>query len=273
MMISNNALTTFALCNPEETMNKYQNYILNKIGSKFIYALYFPISSNSADYSSDYGSFDGASNSFNIKQDEDITKTRYAIVINTDKLNPLDSVSAQKNDQWLEIPFENNQYVIITDFNDRINTIRFSFIDKIADDYILKVTYTEADKEHYYAKLEQTKRRNLLATAAVKSSTGADLVNIYFQPCCNEYDHSEIKLFVPKTTMDQSTETPSDWYIIKNYNVSTGDFYKSISGLAYGKYAFVLSQYNKNNQLLLETDYMMFSIDKPAFSVYRTPFM
>lgn len=182
------------------------------------------------------------------------------------EVNPLASLSIRKNNQWEEIPFANNQYKIIADFDDRIDTIKFSFVNKIADDYILNVTYTEADKEQYYAKLEQERKDKLLTTVEIKVSTGADLVNIYFQPCCDEYDHTEIKLFVPKdyvTTGGHDQKKPSDWSIIKKCDVPTEDFYQSITGLAYGKYAFILKQFDKNNQLLLETNYIEFSIMEP----------
>lgn len=150
--------------------------------------------------------------------------------------------------------------------NSKAKSVKVSFVNKIADDYILNVTYTEADKEQYYAKLEQERKDKLLTTAEIKVSTGADLVNIYFQPCCDEYDHTEIKLFVPKdyvTTGGHDQKKPSDWSIIKKCDVPTEDFYQSITGLAYGKYAFILKQFDKNNQLLLETNYIEFLIMEP----------
>ena len=53
--------------------------------------------------------------------------------------------------------------------------------------------------------------------------------------------------------------------MIKKSKVDIEDFYKSIGGLAYGKYSFILRQYDKNNNLLLETSYIEFSIDKPTY--------
>lgn len=54
------------------------------------------------------------------------------------------------------------------------------------------------------------------------------------------------------------------WSVIKKCDVPIDDFYMSINGLAYGKYAFVLRQFDKNHQLLFETDYIGFSIDEPV---------
>ena len=253
-------------------MNKYQKYILDSLnnGNNFVFSCCRPIGDEIIGDSKIYGTFDKTIDSFNITQDDDITKTQYSLIIDIKQIevNPFNVISVYKNNQWIEIPYVNKQYKIVADFNDRIDAIKFSFVNKIADDYILKVTYTESDKEQYYAKLEQERKDNLLTTAAIKVSTGLDLVNIYFQPCCDEYDHTEIKLFIPKDNvtvggLHSSEQQSSRWSIIKKCNVPTEDFYKSINGLAYGKYAFILKQFDKNNQLLLETDYILFSINKP----------
>ncbi len=182
--------------------------------------------------------------------------------------NPFEDIFVYKNNQWIEVPCINKQYKILVDFNDKTDAIKFSFVNKIANDYILKVTYTEADKEQYYSKLEQAKKDSLLAAAEIKVSTGADLVNINFQPCCDEYDHTEIKLFVSKDYATVGSpygpvQKPSSWSVIKKCDVPADDFYKSINGLAYGKYAFILKQFDKNNQPLLESDYIEFSIYEP----------
>lgn len=253
-------------------MNKYQEYILKSlsIGKNFIFSQCCSIESENTKASEECGTFDKTSDSFNITQDEDITHTRYALIVDTKiaSVNPINGVFARRGEQWKEIPCENNRYRIVVDFNERTDAIKFTFTNKLADDYILKITYTEADKEKYYAKLEQERKENLLKAADIKVATGDSLVNIYFQPCCDKYDHTEIKLFVPKDYVTVGgpygpVQKPSSWAVIKKCDVSTEDFYKSISDLAYGKYAFILKQFDKDNQLLLETDYIIFSIDQP----------
>ena len=257
----------------EEIMNKYQKYILTKIemGKNFVFSHCCPIDSENATDLNKYGTFDESVDTFNITQDEDITKTQYSLIIDMEdvKANPFEGIFAHKDNQWIEVPCVNKQYKILVDFNDKTDAIKFSFINKIANDYIIKVTYTEADKEQYYAKLEQARKDSLLATAEIKVSTGADLVNIYFQPCCDEYDHTEIKLFVPKDYVTVGgpygpVQKPSSWSVIKKCDIPVDDFYKSINGLAYGTYALILKQFDKNNQPLLETDYIEFSIKEPV---------
>ena len=51
--------------------------------------------------------------------------------------------------------------------------------------------------------------------------------------------------------------------MIKKCKVDPDDFFKSINGLANGKYSFVLRQYDKNSNILLETGYIEFTISTP----------
>lgn len=251
-------------------MNEYQKYIFKKFdhANNFIFTSCQPVDDGLDGSLEQYGVFDGETDTFHIKQDDDINKTKYILLMDTNSIylyhfQPFEEVLVYKNNQWETLPSENGQYRLIADFNDRISKIRFVFANNIADDYILTLDYTEADKEKYYAKLAEEKKENLLATAEIKISTGADLANIYFQPCCEEYDHSEIQLFIPKDS-DSSLQKSTNWSLIKKCAVPTDDFFKSIGGLAYGQYAIILKQFDKENNLLIETDYMTFSIRKPT---------
>ena len=245
-------------------MNKYQKYILDSIanGNNFVFSLCCPTDSENSNNTTTCGTFNSELDSFNITQVDDITKTQYVLIIdlNNTEANPFEVVSVRKNNQWIEIPFTSNQYKIIADFDDRIDAIKFSFVNKIADDYILSVTYTEADKEQYYAKLEQERKDKLLTTAEIKVSTGADLVNIYFQPCSEDYAHTEIILY-------------KDSMMLAKYKVAEEAFFKSISGLAYGKYEFILKQFNNKNECILETNKINFSLSRPNFGGKPTVFI
>ena len=97
------------------------------------------------------------------------------------------------------------------------------------------------------------------------------MVNIYFQPCCEQYEHTEIMLFIPKEEIVKGytgdgrkvVEIPA-WSMIKKSIVDAEDFYKSIGGLARGKYSFVLRQFDSKGALLIETDKIEFSITAPV---------
>lgn len=141
------------------------------------------------------------------------------------------------------------------DFENRVEKVKLTFADNIVDDYIFSIQYVEADKDLYYKKQADAKRNTYIEAAQIKHSIGADLVNIYFQPCCDEYCKTEITLY-------------KDNMMLAKYRVDEECFFKAIIGLAYGKYAFVLKQFDSNGEALFETDKMEFSIAKP-----QQPFM
>ena len=242
-------------------MDKYQKYILEKYGirSNFIFYRCNPIVENKLVNEGiiQYGEFDIESDSFTIKQDEDINLLEYALVL-VNKIDIFSNIAICKNDEWTDIALtmENNvpTYKIIVNFNDRIEKIKFEFKNQLADDYIISVCYQEADKEKYYAKKEQERKDNLLKTANIKVSTGADLVNIYFQPCCDSYARTEITLY-------------KDNMMLAKYKVDEETFFKSINGLAYGKYEFILKQFDDKGNIILETDKISFSLSRPNYGV------
>ena len=240
-------------------MDKYQKYILEKYGirSNFIFHRCNPIVENKLVNEGivQYGEFDIESDSFTIKQDEDINLLEYALVL-VNKIDIFSNIAICKNDVWTNIALtmENKvpTYKIIVNFNDRIEKIKFEFKNQLADEYIISICYQEADKEKYYAKKEQERKDNLFTTANIKVSTGVDLVNIYFQPCCDEYARTEIALY--KENM-----------LLAKYKVDEETFFKSIGGLAFGKYEFVLKQLDKDNNIILETQKIAFSISAPNY--------
>lgn len=205
-----------------------------------------------------------------IQQDEDITITKYLLSISNEFIQKAYSI---KGDSITELTkkesyLSSKTFHMELDFENQIDAIKIEFINNLADDLILPVIYKEADKEAYYAKKEQEYKNNLLKTADIKVSTGADLVNIYFQPCCDKYEYTEIQLYIPKEFVTVGgpygpVQKPSSWSMIKKCKVDPEEFYKSINGLANGKYSFILKQYDKENVIILETGYIEFTISKP----------
>ena len=104
----------------------------------------------------------------------------------------------------------------------------------------------------YYKEPEIDNKKIYLEKMNVSHSTGNDLVNIYFQPCCEEYERTEITLF-------------KDNQMLAKYKVEDGVFFKSIGGLAYGTYEYIVKQYGKNDNLILESEKIKFSIDIPNY--------
>ena len=226
------------------------------------------------------GAFSLENDTYTVTQNEDITKTQYiltinAVIIDEKNLNPFSEIDVFIKNKWEKVTCSENEYRIILDFNCPTEKIKFIFNDNLADDYILTIKYKAADKEKYYAKIAEEKEEALKAAAQIKVSAGSNLVNIYFQPCCNEYDHTEIQLYIPKEYVTVGgpygpIEKPSTWSMIKKCKILPEEFYLSIGGLAYGEYAFILKQYDSNNNIIFETDYTTFRIHKPSTPSYGT---
>lgn len=220
------------------------------------------------------GTFDFTTDVFTLAQ-EDVFSTCYLfnMPMNSNILN----CHFFADNAWHDANKADGFYSVLLDFENRIETIRIIFTDRIIDDYTFTIKYVEADKQAYYAQEEKKKAQEekkkklaLRKAADIRCATGADLVNIYFQPCCDNYEYTEILLFIPKEKIHRGwtsngreiVEIPS-WMLIKKCKVAVDDFFKSIGGLAIGTYSFVLKQYGKNEEVLLETEHIEFSIKAP----------
>jgi len=226
------------------------------------------------------GVFDFDKNVITIKQDEDILSTVYIYVIKkyyyesiykcafkradfycqSDVDNwatdYLDGVSVTRNGvDWEKLNEKGSlqdEYQLVLDFNDRVSKVKFSFVKGLADDYIMDVVYVESDKDSYYRKKAEEARRALIEKAKINVSTGVNLVNINFAPCCDKYDRAEIELYTHDNLMAK-------------YNVPKELFFKSIDGLAYGTYSFILTQYDKDGKIIIQTNKKTFCIPKPRY--------
>ena len=194
---------------------------------------------------------DCETDTFILQQEEDIHSTKYTFGIYDNSL--ITKCFSLKNNKWQELEkSQPNLFSCVLDFDDRVEKIKICFKDDMADDYVFSIVYQEADKEAYYAKQEQQKKDSLLKAAKISHSTGNDLVNIYFQPCCDEYERTEITLY-------------KDSQMLAKYKVDDGVFFKAITGLAYGTYEYVVKQFGANNKLLLETNKIKFTLSRPNY--------
>lgn len=243
-------------------MDKYQEYLFNFSGSYYRLSVCGKSSLEKVVFE----------DKIIFKQNEDITITDYIFYVAN---MGIESVFAITNSKETPLAQEldsqeksKNRFLLPIDFNDKIDAIKIIFKNNLADDLILPVLYEEADKEKYYAKKEQERKDGLRKAAAITHSTGADLVNIYFQPCCDEYEYTEIYLYIPQSHVTVGSphgpvKKPSSWQLFKKCKVDAEDLYKSINGLAYGTYAYVIKQFDKKGNLLLKTEYITFSLKAP----------
>ena len=239
-------------------MNKYQKAVLeNEKGKSF-----FSCSSKKSGALLNAG-FDYDADCYKLLQEEDIFSTQYEFIVKAN--SNIESCEFCINGEWHTAERKEGNFLLVLDFNSRTEKIKLTFADNIADDYIFSVQYVEADKDLYYQKQEADRKANMLQSAQIKHATGADLINIYFQPCCFEYDSTEILLFIPKDFERVGgprgpIDKPVSWTLIKKCNIPKEDFYKAITDLAPGTYSFIIKQYGKKADLLMETEHIEFQI-------------
>ena len=222
-------------------MNKYQEFLIGKCFRRF--------DRNNRKYLK----FVEENDKIILEQDENIELVDYNLTLSNIYVETIEKILILKNDKWKEV--ETNETISINlKFLDKTQKIKFVFKNNIADDYVVDIEYIEANKEIYFAKKEQEHKESLLKTANIKVSTGVNLVNIYFQPCSDKYARAEIILY-------------KDNMMLAKYKVDEETFFKSITGLANGKYSFVLKQYDNNSSIILETNNIDFIISTPRQQV------
>ena len=245
-------------------MDKYQKLLVQKARIKEW--LYFENNGVSDEESSKYWKrvvFDENNDRVTILQDENPSIVDYILIVFGESF--INAIEVYKKSKWEKVEKSTFKtrwaaFRLNINFDDRIEKVKVSFRDNLADDYIIDVKYQEADKEKYNEKLAMEHKVELLKVANVKVSTGMDLVNIYFQPCCDSYARTEIILH-------------KDNMMLAKYKVDEETFFKSISGLAYGKYEFILKQFDDKGNIILETDKMSFSLSRPNYGGKPTIFI
>lgn len=245
-------------------MDKYQKVLLESNDKN---SFYYCVSVKNGG-GSPSTKFDYNTDVFTLTQDEDIFSTKYALVIKTN--SNIETCTIFVNGEWQSASRKGSAFSVELDFENRVEKVKLTFADNIVDDYIFSIQYVEADKDLYYQKQEADRKANLLAAAQIKHSTSSDLINIYFQPCCDKYEYTEILLYIPQeenfkgwTGDGRKVVEILSWSMIKKCKVSPEDFYKSINGLAPGTYSYVIKQYDKKDELLMETEHFEFRIQKP----------
>lgn len=245
-------------------MNKYQLAVLNNEESKTFYSC---TSQKTCCVLSDNFNYDN--DTYVLNQDEDIFSTQYEFVIKTN--SNIESCTCFVNGEWQNASKKGTAFSVMLDFECRVEKIKLVFADGIVDEYIFSIQYVETDKEAYYQKQAENTRKAYIEAAQIKHSTGADLANIYFQPCCNDYKRTEIELwiadgkFAPRHGMCVTFYTPQltggeAKQMIAKFNIEDGMLFKAINGLAVGVYAYKVRQFNKNDEMLFESDFAFFNI-------------
>ena len=222
-------------------MNKYQKYFLKEDAYIDCFALGSDINC-SLDRTLENGVV-------RIKQNEDISIKEYTLA----SRYPFDYLC---ENEWRKSSKMGNRVWQIAKFDWAvpIEKVRFLVDNEFVEALEINIEYEFADVEAYDKKQEQKRKNDLIEKASIKHSTGADLVNIYFQPCSSDYIRTEIALY-------------RDGLMLSKYKVDEESFFKSIGGLAYGTYSFIVKQFDKSDNLLLETEHIEFTLKAPKAPV------
>lgn len=222
-------------------MNKYQKYFLKEDAYIDCFALGSDINC-SLDRTLENGVV-------RIKQNEDISIKEYTLA----SRYPFDYLC--ENEWRKSSKMENRVWQIAKfDWAVPIEKVRFLVDNEFVEALEINIEYEFADVKAYNKKQEQKRKNDLIEKASIKHSIGADLVNIYFQPCSSDYIRTEIALY-------------RDGLMLAKYKVDEESFFKSIGGLAYGTYSFIVKQFDRNDNLLLETEHIEFTLKSPKAPV------
>ena len=205
-----------------------------------------------------------------VKQDENYNITKYYI-----RFQATIDKAIVNGKEYLPQTIATSSYpsvVVPVDFENQIKEITLSFHDAI-EPITIPVEFVAVDRKIYDDKVAKENQARLEQIAEIKVSTGADLVNIYFQPCSDNYDKTVIELYLANGKYSQCPRVMGKhdvWHptllsatpgqMIGKFTVEDGMFFKSIGGLAKGAYGYRLSQYNIKGELLFSTDYAYFAI-------------
>ena len=245
-------------------MNKYQSFIFGKSLDN-VKCQSVPMG---LDKNAQYVNYLKEDDKLIITQDSDITIIDYVVSINDLEIDAIDKIEVLKEDKWYEIHKNNTIYIELS-FVKKASQIKFSFKNNIADDYIINIEFIESDKEQYYAKKEQERKETLIKNTQIKHSTGPDLVNIYFQPCNEQCVKTEIELWIAKGKRENHhgmlAYVPrliggEPEQLMAKYIIEEGIYFKAINGLAKGVYGYKIKQYDKDNNIIMESEFNYFDI-------------
>lgn len=246
-------------------MNKYQKVLLESNDkNSFYYCVSVKDGGGSPNVVFDYDN-----DIITLTQDEDIFSIKYTLIVRGN--SNIETCTYLVNGEWQSAIRKGMAFSLELNFEKRVEKIKLTFTDNIVDEYIFSVQYIEADKDLYYQKQAESRRNTYIESAQIKHSTGNDLVNIYFQPCCPECGKTEIELWIAKGTYAPHHGMCATFYtptltggtpeqMIAKFSMEEGLLFKSVNGLANGVYAYRVRQFSKNDEMLFESDYYYFNI-------------
>lgn len=202
----------------------------------------------------------GGNDSIHISDDGDIHSKEYVLYLRVGKEVV---VEARYDGKWTA--YENGDHVdpekvsfrgVVIDLNldHRPDCIRLSVPNGAVDPLVVPIVWNVITQEEFdrIQNSPETLRRKMEVTFR----TGQSLVNIYWKHAKENLVASvRIDLY-----MEQGGNTRQ---LMGKYKVTDEVFFKSIEGLAYGKYSFQLFQFDKDGNEIASTDFIGFALEKP----------
>ena len=149
--------------------------------------------------------------------------------------------------------FKNIDICIIDfDFKNAPQKIELRFNFDLTEPLIVNI------RTNKYQETKLNLSKELLYNLSLSHSCGQNLVNIKFQLADETVVLTKISLF------------DNNQRLMATYKINKGTFFKSINDLAYGKYFYKVTQYDKNNNLVIESNYIEFVLSAPY---YGKPFI
>ena len=157
------------------------------------------------------------------------------------------------NGKEVEIKFTDSSHpspVVEVDFNNRIKELTIVYRD-VVEPITIPVEFIEADRSIYDAQVQ--KETNALIKPEHK--TGNDLVNIYWNLVNDKVEVVKINLY---------SISNGDTRLIGKYKEEESMF-KSITGLAYGKYCYEIIELDGSGKEVARTDKIEFTLSVPNY--------
>lgn len=137
--------------------------------------------------------------------------------------------------------------------DNRPDKLKLIIPGKVCDDIIIDIKYDIMTEEEYWK--VQNSPETLRKKMEVSFRTADDLVNIYWK-------HAKENI-IALVRIDLYMKNGESRQLMGKYKETDEIFFKSIGGLAYGKYCFQLFQFDKDNKEIASTDFIDFELKKP----------
>lgn len=229
-------------------MDKYQKFVLEHIACC--------VSINEElSFNASLAGFINSDGDFEIKQNENYNIKKHFIYFK-DKGEQLSSVKIDGKAIGKAVINEKKYLRAEVDFDKPAKEIKFEFADGICEPVVCKLKFIEVDHGIYDSKVQA----EINASIKPEHKTGVDLVNIYWNLVSDAVAESQVNLYFVSSTGER---------LIGKYKESEATF-KSVTGLAFGRYCYEIIETTKDAKELARTGKIYFDLVMPNYSGRHT---